>query len=146
MSAPPAAGAELRGAGPGPGGRFGLWSGGLLLLLLGIALRLHNLTNVLVGGHFYFVDADCLCIVMEYCASGTLAHRIATAVRQQVRLDEPTITSWLAQLALALQCCHNHRVLHRDLKSDNVYLTGDNQIRLGDFGVARDLGSGQAGI
>lgn len=59
MSAPPAAGAELPGAGSGPGGRFGLWSGGLLLLLLGIALRLHNLTNVLVGGHFYFVDADC---------------------------------------------------------------------------------------
>jgi hypothetical protein len=41
------------------GARLGLWAGGFLLLLGGIVLRLHNLTNVLVRGHFYFVDADC---------------------------------------------------------------------------------------
>ncbi len=39
--------------------RLGLWAFGLLLLLGATALRFHNLTNVLVGGHFYFVDADC---------------------------------------------------------------------------------------
>ncbi len=59
----------LPDAGPGPPGtltvaasfqaRLGLWAAGLLLLLGGTALRFHNLTNVLVGGHFYFVDADC---------------------------------------------------------------------------------------
>ena len=46
---------------PSPGfrGRFRLWNGGVFLLLLGVTLRFHNVTNVLVGGHFYFVDADC---------------------------------------------------------------------------------------
>ncbi len=39
--------------------RLWLWAAGLVLLLGGTILRFHNLTNVLVGGHFYFVDADC---------------------------------------------------------------------------------------
>lgn len=39
--------------------RLGPWAFGLLLLLGGAALRFHNLTNVLVGGNLYFVDADC---------------------------------------------------------------------------------------
>ena len=59
MSASHAAGTDTPHAALGLGSRLSLWVGGLLLLLLGTALRLHNLTTVLVGGHFYFVDADC---------------------------------------------------------------------------------------
>ena len=59
MNAPPAAGADSPRAPSRLEERLCLWGGGLLLLLVGVALRLHNLTTVLVGGHFYFVDADC---------------------------------------------------------------------------------------
>jgi len=61
VSALPAAGADSPCASPrlGVRGRFRLWNGGVVLLLLGVTLRFHNLTTVLVGGHFYFVDADC---------------------------------------------------------------------------------------
>jgi hypothetical protein len=59
VNALPAAGAGSPRAAPGFGGRFRLWNGGVFLLLLGLTLRFHNLTTVLVGGHFYFVDADC---------------------------------------------------------------------------------------
>ena len=59
MSASHAAGADTPRAALGLESRLSLWVGGLLLLLLGAALRFHNLTTVLVGGHFYFVDADC---------------------------------------------------------------------------------------
>eukprot|EP00931_Biecheleriopsis_adriatica_P103141 TRINITY_DN7801_c0_g1_i2.p1 TRINITY_DN7801_c0_g1~~TRINITY_DN7801_c0_g1_i2.p1 ORF type:complete len:982 (-),score=244.75 TRINITY_DN7801_c0_g1_i2:75-2618(-) len=49
---------------------------------------------------------------------------------------------WIAELAHALQYCHRTlRVLHRDLKPSNVFLTEDLQVRLGDFGIARSLGS-----
>lgn len=43
------------------------------------------------------------------------------------------------QLAAALQHGHNHGVIHRDLKPGNVFLRPDGQVKLGDFGIARDL-------
>ena len=59
MNPLPAAGVEQSQTSPAQRRRFREWVGGVLLLLLGVALRFHNLTTVLVGGHFYFVDADC---------------------------------------------------------------------------------------
>ncbi len=59
MNPLPAAGAEQSPASPVGRRLLKRWMGGLLLLLAGAALRFHNLTTVLVGGHFYFVDADC---------------------------------------------------------------------------------------
>jgi NIMA (never in mitosis gene a)-related kinase len=41
---------------------------------------------------------------------------------------------------LALQYCHDRRILHRDIKPSNIYLTGEGAVKLGDFGVARELG------
>jgi serine/threonine protein kinase len=43
------------------------------------------------------------------------------------------------QIASALQHAHNHGIIHRDLKPGNVFLTENGQLKLGDFGVARDL-------
>ncbi len=43
------------------------------------------------------------------------------------------------QIAAALQHAHNHGIIHRDLKPGNVFLTPDGQMKLGDFGIARDL-------
>lgn len=43
------------------------------------------------------------------------------------------------QLCLALKYSHEHKVLHRDLKASNVFLTADDQVKLGDFGTAKNL-------
>ena len=75
---------------------------------------------------------------MEYCAGKTLSQRIQ---ERKGRFDEAVLLAWFAQLALALHYCHHKRMMHRDLKSENVYLTGDDEVRLGDFGVARQLGT-----
>ncbi len=51
--------------------------------------------------------------------------------------SESQILDWFVQLALALRYCHGRRVIHRDLKSQNVFLTRKNNVRLGDFGIAQ---------
>ena len=59
--------------------------------------------------------------------------------RGEPALAEPTALSWLGQLGLALRHLHGQRVLHRDVKSSNVFVCGDGTVRLGDFGLASAL-------
>lgn len=46
----------------------------------------------------------------------------------------------MLQLILALKHAHDHKIIHRDIKTSNVFLQ-DNNIKLGDFGLAKNLKS-----
>ncbi|XP_068826180.1 cyclin-dependent kinase 2 isoform X5 [Capricornis sumatraensis] len=52
----------------------------------------------------------------------------------------PLIKSYLFQLLQGLAFCHSHRVLHRDLKPQNLLINADGSIKLADFGLARAFG------
>jgi serine/threonine protein kinase len=82
-----------------------------------------------------------LYIVMEYADSGDLGHVIKRAQETKKFLPEEQVLDWLVQLCLALKHIHDRKIIHRDLKSENVFLMRDKSVRLGDFGVARDLAS-----
>ena len=86
-----------------------------------------------------FLQDDTLHILMEYCAAGDLAAHIARAAAEGRHFEEARILDWLAQLAAAISFVHKRHVLHRDLKPGNVFLTSDERVRLGDFGIARVL-------
>ncbi|KAE8600551.1 hypothetical protein XENTR_v10013305 [Xenopus tropicalis] len=85
-----------------------------------------------------------LYIVMEYCEGGDLASLIAKCTKERQYLEEDFILRIFSQLALALKDCHKrsdggHTVLHRDLKPANIFLDAKNNVKLGDFGLARIL-------
>lgn len=85
-----------------------------------------------------------LYIIMEYCEGGDLATLINSRKASGPALEEAFVWKVLHQLLQALEECHKkrvgvHKVVHRDLKPANVFLTSDNDIKLGDFGMARIL-------
>ena len=82
------------------------------------------------------LEEDTLYIIMHYCENGDLASLIK---KQTTHFDEQQILKWFVQIALALQYCHHRKIIHRDLKTQNIFLTSKNNIRLGDFGIARVL-------
>ncbi|XP_014836686.1 PREDICTED: serine/threonine-protein kinase Nek3 isoform X1 [Poecilia mexicana] len=84
-----------------------------------------------------------LCIVMEYCGGGDLLQRI----QQQQKSSQFTVENilkWFAQMCAGAKHIHDKRVLHRDLKSKNIFLTDDSSVKLGDFGSACVLNSSKA--
>ncbi|XP_066034423.1 serine/threonine-protein kinase Nek2 isoform X3 [Chamaea fasciata] len=84
-----------------------------------------------------------LYIVMEYCDGGDLASLIARSAKERHFLDESFILRVLTQLTLALKECHRRSdggvTVHRDLKPANVFLDSKQNVKLGDFGLARIL-------
>ncbi|XP_026642676.1 serine/threonine-protein kinase Nek3 isoform X3 [Microtus ochrogaster] len=85
-------------------------------------------------GHLY--------IVMEYCDGGDLMQKIKQ--QKGKLLPEDTILNWFVQICLGVNHIHKKRVLHRDIKSKNVFLTQSGKVKLGDFGSARLLSSPMA--
>lgn len=47
------------------------------------------------------------------------------------------VVDWFLQLCLAMKHIHDRKIIHRDLKSQNIFLMSNNTIKLGDFGAAR---------
>ena len=58
----------------------------------------------------------------------------------QGALDQFTIKSFMHQLLQGIAFCHENRVLHRDLKPQNLLINSKMQLKLGDFGLARAFG------
>ncbi|CAJ0918080.1 unnamed protein product [Ranitomeya imitator] len=50
------------------------------------------------------------------------------------------VKSYMFQLLQGLAFCHSHRILHRDLKPQNLLINSDGAIKLADFGLARAFG------
>ena len=81
-------------------------------------------------------------IIMEYCEGGDIGNVIKKLKKTKEYFPEELIWKFFIQVLMALKTCHNHKegkILHRDIKPSNVFLDGENNAKLGDFGLSRML-------
>ncbi|XP_060557287.1 serine/threonine-protein kinase Nek11-like isoform X3 [Ruditapes philippinarum] len=92
----------------------------------------------IVQFHDSFIDGEYFCIVTEYCEGGDLDMKIQEYKKLKKQFDEKLVLDWFVQLLLAVHYMHSRRVLHRDLKTRNIFLK-KNRVKIGDFGISRIL-------
>ncbi|XP_042226074.1 ankyrin-1-like isoform X2 [Homarus americanus] len=78
-------------------------------------------------------------IHMEYCGGGDLSSRLKEQKTKGEAFEERQVHCWLLKLCLALKYIHGRKILHRDLKPQNIFLADTGSVKLGDFGLARVL-------
>ncbi|RNC30612.1 putative protein kinase, partial [Trypanosoma cruzi] len=82
-------------------------------------------------------DESCsaLLIYMEYVGGGTIAQKLRT----NGPFSEDETRHYTRQLLEGLDYLHQRRIVHRDLKGDNLFLTEDGVLKVGDFGTSKEL-------
>lgn len=104
-----------------------------LMFEIKIHRSLHH-TNIVAFERF-FEDNENLYIILEICSNQTMNE----LMRRRKRLSELEIQCYLAQIISALKYLHSHRIIHRDIKLGNLFLSDKMEIKLGDFGLATKL-------
>ncbi|CAB1435016.1 unnamed protein product [Pleuronectes platessa] len=110
-----------------------------------ILRSLSNHPNVVkFYGMFYKSDdlsGGQLWLVLELCNGGSVTELIKGLLMRGQRLQEPVISYILCSSLLGLQHLHNNRIIHRDVKGNNILLTNEGGVKLVDFGVSAQLTS-----
>ena len=93
-----------------------------------------NVISVIETGRLHDDKGDLhMLILTEYCAGGTLNDRLARPSSEEMNFK------WMRQTVDALAYLHLSDIVHRDLKAENVLLTAEEDIKLADFGLAREF-------
>uniref|UniRef100_A0A0K0F1X0 Serine/threonine-protein kinase PLK n=1 Tax=Strongyloides venezuelensis TaxID=75913 RepID=A0A0K0F1X0_STRVS len=86
--------------------------------------------NILRMFRFFFLPTFA-CMILELC-DGTLKN----VLKRLEILDEPSCRFVLREVARGISYLHEERIIHRDIKLDNIFFTKDMDIKIGDFGIA----------
>ena len=85
---------------------------------------------------FFDEETKTLNIVMEYAEEGDIENKVKENLKRHLRFKEDTIWEWIIQILEGLKYLHDNKIMHRDLKCANIFLTKNGILKLGDLNVS----------
>lgn len=90
-------------------------------------------------GAFIDKNKKLLNMITEYADNGDLGQLLNQNQENKEYFEESQLLDWLIQCSSALQYLHEKEIMHRDIKPSNILLMINKTIKLGDFGISKDI-------
>ena len=91
--------------------------------------------NIVLYKDSFIDENNNLNIVTSFCEGGDLYKKLFK--EKNNFFAEKTIINWLVQLLLGLSYIHDKKIVHRDIKTKNIFIQNENILKIGDFGIAK---------
>ena len=88
-----------------------------------------------------YKDKEYFNILMEYCEGSDLKKLIIEYKNKNELISEEIIYPIILDICLGIKEIHKKNIIHRDLKPENLFITKENKVKIGDFGICKQLDS-----
>ena len=76
---------------------------------------------------------------MEYCNGNNLRSFIDKNMNNCTLIQENILSNIISQICIGIKEIHDKKIIHRDLKQDNIFINDDMIIKIGDFGISKQF-------
>ena len=97
--------------------------------------------NNIVKYYNSYKDNKYFYIIMEYCDRENLGSFIDKHRNNNTLINENIIKNIIRQICIGIKEIHNKKIIHRDLKPENIFKNENMEIKIGDFGISKQLNS-----
>ena len=87
----------------------------------------------------YFIQDDLINIIMEYCENSDLNKFITDHKNKGTKINQKIILIMSLDICKGIMEIHKNNLIHRDLKPENIFINNKYQIKIGDFGILKQL-------
>ncbi len=94
--------------------------------------------NIVKFKEAFFEDStNCLCVVLEHADGGDLMAKINYYKKRGSYMPEKDVWHYFVQMIRGLHALHDLKIVHRDIKCANIFMTSDGVLKLGDMNVSK---------
>lgn len=101
-------------------------------------LASHNCKHI-IDYSTVFIKHSSIYIVMEYAKKGDLHQYIKYYKSNNKKFSDSELFNYFIQIAQGIKYLHKHNIIHRDIKTANIFIDHNNNLKLGDFGIIKIL-------
>ena len=98
-----------------------------------------NNNNNIIKYYDSYKDNGKYYILMEYCDGNNLKDFINKYIKNNELIEENIIYNIIKQICIGIKEIHKMKIIHRDLKPENIFINKNMEIKIGDFGISKQL-------